>query len=111
RRLWLATDAEYKKAVENYSGKKAVLEQRKQNEEAQDFSHEEPAHLTEPPGHYHLDMGALENLARAASAPFQQAPDIYASGVDIEFHDTYTRYLNSEGTSFTRSQPAVHMSV
>jgi predicted Zn-dependent protease len=111
RRLWLATDAEYKKAAENYSTKKAVLEQRKQNEDAQDFSHEEPAHLSESQSHYHTDMAALEDLARAASAPFTQAPGIYSSGVELEFRETYTRYLNSEGTTFSRSEPALHMIV
>lgn len=111
RRLWLATDSQYKSAVEDYSGKKAALEQRKQAEEAQDFSHEPVVHLSEPDSATKVDLAALERLARDLSAVFKQDPDIYTSSVELERRNTYTRYANSEGTSFTRWQPDIHLSV
>lgn len=111
RRLWLATDAQYKSAVEDYSGKKAALEQRKQGEEAPDFSREPVLHISEEASPVKVDLAALERLARDLSAVFKQMPDIYTSSTEIECRNTYTRYVNSEGTSFTRWQPAIHLAV
>jgi len=111
RRLWLATDAQYKSALEDYSSKKAALEQRKQGEDAQDFSKEPAAHLSETAAQSKVDLAALEQLARTISAVFRQMPEIYTSSVQLECHDVYTRYVNSEGTSFTRWQPFLHLGV
>ncbi|MGA7906220.1 MAG: metallopeptidase TldD-related protein [Candidatus Sulfotelmatobacter sp.] len=111
RRLWLATDGQYKTAVEDYSGKKAALEQRKQEEDAQDFAREPPAHVSETPAPSKVDLAALERLARTTSAVFKQTPEIYTSAVEIECRNVYTRYVNSEGTSFTRWQPYLHVNV
>ncbi len=111
RRLWLATDAQYKTAAEDYSGKKAALDQRKQGEDAQDFSKEPLAHFAEAPAPWKVDLAFLERLGRTASAVFKQIPEIYTSSVDIECRNVYTRYVNSEGTSFTRWQPYLHVNV
>jgi len=111
RRLWLATDAQYKIAVEDYSGKKAALEQRKQGENVQDFSKESEAHLSEAALPSKVDLPGLENLARSVSAVFKEMPEIYGSSVEVECHNVYTRYVNSEGTSFTRWQPYLHLAV
>jgi len=111
RRLWLATDAQYKTAVEDYSGKKAALEQRKQGEDAQDFSKEPPAHFSEAPAPSKVDLAALERLARSASGAFRQMPEIYTSSVAIECRSVFTRYVNSDGTSFMRWQPSLQVDV
>jgi predicted Zn-dependent protease len=111
RRLWLATDAEYKIAVEDYSGKKAALEQRKQGEDVQDFSKEAPTHLSEAAAPSKVDLTGLEKVTRSVSAVFKQMPEIYTSLVEVECHNVYTRYVNSEGTSFTRWQPYLHLAV
>ena len=79
RRLWLATDAQYKTAVEDYSGKKAALEQRKQAEEAQDFTLEPVLHISEEASPVKVDLAALVRLASDVSAVFKQMPEIYTS--------------------------------
>lgn len=111
RRLWLATDAEYKSAIEDYSGKKGALEQRKQAEDAQSFSKEPTVHITEAPPPVKVDLPALERLARDLSAVFKQMPEVYTSSVEIECRNSYTRYVNSEGTSFARGQSNTHLAV
>jgi len=107
RQFWLATDAEYKKALEDLSGKRAALENRKRTDELPDFSREEPIKLEQPRVPMALDVPALEKLVRELSAGFKDVPEVYISSVEIEARDSYSRYLNSEGTWFTRSDPAV----
>jgi predicted Zn-dependent protease len=111
RQLWLATDAEYKKALEDLSGKRAALQTRKEAEHVADFSKEQPANLYERPDTPKTDISVLEHLARDISAPFKEMPNIFVSAVTIELQNSYTRYLNSEGTSFTRSEPLLKMEI
>lgn len=111
RQLWLATDAEYKKALEDLSGKRAVLENRKRTDDLPDFSKEEPVKLEQTRSPMAVDVPALERLARELSAGFTDMPEIFISSVEIEARDSYTRYLNSEGTWFTRSEAVVELAI
>ncbi len=111
RQLWLATDAEYKKALEDLAGKRAALETRKETERIADFSKEEPETFFVAPKPVTMDRSGLEKLAREVSAVFQAMPEIYDSGVTIEYQNPYSRYLNSEGTAFTQVEPVVKMDV
>ena len=47
----------------------------------------------------------VKTLARDLSAVFKNTPEIYNSSVDLEYRNYYTRYINSEGSTFTRAQP------
>jgi len=109
--LWMATDAQYKKALEDISAKRAVLENRNHSDELPDFSKESVSTEFQPqdPGRANLDE--LKDLARTLSAAFKSAPDIYGSSVDLDYHNTYTRYLNSEGSSFTRANPLIKLEI
>ncbi len=111
RQFWLVTDAEYKKALEDFSAKRATMENRKRTEELPDFSKETPAKFQQPPARAQLDKTAAEALVRELSARFREMPDIFTSSVEFQLHDTYTRYVNSEGTQFTRSQPLFSLEV
>ncbi|MGH9531823.1 MAG: metallopeptidase TldD-related protein [Terriglobales bacterium] len=111
RQIWLATDAEYKKAVEDLAGKQAALQNRQRTEEVPDFSREEPATIEEPRTPETADRAALEKLAREVSSLFRKAPQVTLSSVDLRFNGQYTRYLNSEGAWFTRSRPIVYLQV
>jgi microcin-processing metallopeptidase PmbA/TldD-like protein len=107
RQIWLATDSAYKKVLEDFSKKKALLESQKRAEELPDFSREEPATIADemPPATLSLKEG--EDEARQLSALFQQMPGIFTSTVHLAVMNTYTRYVNSEGSSFTRMDPGV----
>ena len=105
RALWLATDSQYKHVAEEFSAKKAALANRKRSTSVADFSKEQPATVHEPRSDAKADLTALEQLAREVSLPFKAMPDVLISSVDIEFKNMYTRYVNSEGSVFTRSDP------
>ncbi len=105
RQLWVTTDAQFKHVAEEFSAKKAALANRKRSTDIADFSKEQPAIVHEPPADAKADVAALEQLAREVSLPFKQIPAVVTSAVQIEFRNMYTRYVNSEGSTFTRSDP------
>ncbi len=111
RQLWLATDAQYKRALEDISAKRAALRMRQRSEDLPDFSREPPVALAEPRMRGGTGKAELEALARELSAVFRSTPEIQGSSVKIGHQGVYTRYVNSEGTSFTRSSPAVKLQV
>jgi len=111
RDFWLATDMQYKKALEDLSAKRAALEMRKHAGDIPDFSKESPVTETNPPAKVQVSFEELKSLAREISAVFRSTPDIYNSSVDLEFRNFYTRYVNSEGSSFTRPQPLFKLQI
>ncbi len=111
RQLWLATDAQYKRALENLSAKRAALQARKRTEQVPDFSREAPHVEIGPVERTGARQAELEGLARELSAVFRSMPQIHRSSVKIDVRDVHTRYLNSEGSSFTRSSPSLRLQV
>ncbi len=111
RELWLATDARYKQIAESLATKRAVLQNRKQHEELPDFSKETPTQSFEAPVTLQADLAAMEALTRELSAVFRKSPNIQDCAVSYEVRTVYTRYTNSEGTTFTRALPVVHLLV
>jgi len=105
RQLWVATDAQYKHVAEEFSAKKAALANRKRTTDIADFSQEQPATVHESRSSVKADVAGLEQLAREVSLPFKQMPNVVTSSVQIDFKNLYTRYVNSEGSAFTRSDP------
>ena len=110
RDFWLATDSQYKKALEDIAAKRAALEMRKHTDDVPDFSKEPPNTLFEPAEKAQAG-DELKALARDISAVFKNAPEIYGSSVDLEYRNYYTRYVNSEGSSFTRAQPLFKLQI
>jgi predicted Zn-dependent protease len=111
RQIWLATDGAYKRAVENYSKKKASLENKTRPDETPDFSKESPAVTADIWPAATVDRAKMETEARTLSALFRQMPAIETSHVAINADMIYTRYLNSEGTSYTRRLPSIGINI
>ena len=111
RQFWLATDARYKKALEDLSAKRAALQMRKRSDEVPDFSKEPPATETEANNAAKADVHDLENLARELSGVFKSTPEIFSSSVVVNYNNVYTRYVNSESSTFTRSQPVFKLQI
>jgi len=111
RELWLATDTQYKRALEDLSAKRAALKGRTGGENVPDFSKEPAIQLAAGSAAVARDFQQLEATARDTSVVFRATPDIDRSGVTIRYTSVYTRYLNSEGTSFTRSDPLIEVEV
>jgi len=110
RDFWLATDGQYKKALEDFSGKRAALDMRKHTDDVPDFSKETPATAMQPP-EKSRPGDELKALARELSAVFRSTPDIYGSSVELEYRNNYTRYINSEGSTFTRAHPSFKLRI
>jgi len=111
RQLWLATDARYKRALEDLSAKRAALRARQRSDEVPDFSRETPEVVTGGMETTGARRTELEEVARELSAVFRSTPGIHRSSVKIEVRDEHARYVNSEGASFTRSSPSVKVQV
>jgi predicted Zn-dependent protease len=107
RQIWLATDAVYKKAVEDISKKRAALQNRTRTDESDDFSKEEPVTTSHELPPVKVDLPKWESEARALSALFRKMPAIQTSAVRFNAGTSYVRYLTSEGTSYTRREPSV----
>jgi predicted Zn-dependent protease len=110
RQMWLATDATYKKAVEDLSKKRAALQNKSSSDEIPDFTKENPASNTVDAATVQVDRAKWETLARNLSALFRQMPDVYTSNINLSATNSFIRYLNSEGASYTRSLPRVTFS-
>jgi hypothetical protein len=105
RQLWLSTDRAYKQALEALSQKRAALEGRMRTDSVADFSKEPVTNTADDvPAPTSTDRKAMEALVRELSATFRGSSEIYNSTVGAS--ETWSRvtYLNSEGTSFTRSR-------
>jgi predicted Zn-dependent protease len=107
RQMWLATDATYKKAVEDLSRKRAALQNKVDTENTPDFTREAPTQNAVDAPEIHADRAQWETLARNLSGLFRQMPDINASTISFSAANSYIRYLNSEGTFYTRREPRV----
>jgi len=111
RQLWLATDGAYKRALEDLSRKRAALQDKTSLEEVADFSEQQPATITEAQAPAQIDVAQLEAMARALSGIFKNLPIIFTGSAHLTLNQTYTRYSNSEGASFTRNTPEASLLV
>ncbi len=107
RQIWLATDSAYKRVLEDFSKKRALLEIQKRAEDLPDFSREEPANIVDEMPPADMSIQEAEAEVRELSALFEQMPGVFTSTVHLAVINTFTRYVNSEGTSFTRMDPGV----
>jgi hypothetical protein len=111
RAFWLATDTQYKKALEDFASKRAALAAQNQTAKVPDFSSEPPKVEFDPLSTAALPDDDLKKLARDLSAVFKSSPDLYASSVDIQARGDDARYVNSEGSAFTHSQRIIKLEV
>ena len=107
RQIWLVTDATYKKAVEDLAKKRAALENKVDTDQTPDFSKETPTQTAITAAPIHVDRTRWEAEARDLSALFRAMPEIYTSFVSFSAVNSYVRYVNSEGTWYTREEPRV----
>lgn len=111
RQIWLATDEAYKAALESLAEKRAVLQNETRAEDIADFSSEAPFTFFDEPDPDLPPRTALEELARDLSAAFRDLPEIFSSNVTASAGNRRTYYLNSEGSSFIRSDPSASIVV
>lgn len=112
RQLWLATDAAYKSALEQLTGKRAALmNAASRSDSLPDFGHAEVTRTTDVTPDSSTSRRAGEALVRELSTALSTFPDLQQSDVSVIGEDAFTEYLNSEGTSFERSVPRWELTV
>ena len=111
RQLWLATDSAYKQAVEQLAKKKASLENKTRTDNTDDYGSESPTQTTEETPRLNVDSPAAEQLVRELSAVFREFPTVIHSTAAVDLSEQFTRYVNSEGTSYTRRETLVTLVV
>ncbi len=107
RKIWLATDGAYKKALEDLAKKRATLQNKTRTEEIPDFSREEPATAVRKMTPVVLDLDLLDQRVRQLSGLFREMPDVFTSRVSFNGSNTSVHYLNSEGSSFSRTNSSL----
>src|SRR5256886_6446222 len=111
RQLWLATDGAYKRAVEQLAQKRPALQNQTRTEQLPDFANEPPAVITDVVPAPPLIRAAAGALVRGLWAVFRAFPEVYSSGVSWSAGGARPRYLNSEGSTFTRSSPRLVLGI
>jgi predicted Zn-dependent protease len=106
--IWLATDADYKRAVEILTWKKAYLQTKEKDEERpDDFSRVEPVQHIDPPAELTFDRKKWKQAVKELSARFKQHPDIQQSSVTYGIGWGNFYLVNSEGTRLRRADTGV----
>lgn len=109
RQIWLATDGAYKKALEDLSGKRAALQNKNRTDDISDFSKEKPQTVSDLAPAIEIELPEAERLTRKLSAVFRQMPAVEVSNVRLSASNTLERFINSEGSSYTRRMPSVSL--
>ncbi len=108
RRIWLATDAAYKRAVEDLSAKKAArVGKTAPTDPIPDFSKEPARQESETLPPVDLSLPQAEKIVRESSAVFRTLPSVENASATLTVTNTTERFLNSEGTSYLRQVPAL----
>jgi TldD protein len=100
RSLWLATNAGYGKALENYLQVKTEAEVRaKEEDSSPDFSREAPqVYLGKPAPPVKIDRAAWEQRIRALSLVFRDFPDVNQNIVMLAAQNETDYFVSSEGS-------------
>lgn len=111
RQLWLATDAAYKAAVQQYSRKRAAQVGAARTAAIPDFSRDDVTTTADTVPAATTTLDSAESLARRLSRTLGDGSDIEHSEVTVSARTVRTLYLNSEGTSFIRLLPDAEVKV
>lgn len=96
--LWLSTDAAYKQAVEMLARKRAFLQNKTRENEAPDFSKEEPSIYIRDRQNLRFKADEYQQRLREWSRIFRSYPEIQKSRVAMVARLTHRYLVNSEGT-------------
>lgn len=97
RRIWMATDAAYKRAVDVYARKKATFQNRINTNPIPDFSRETPREHLAPAPALRPVAASWRDTVRQISAIFGEMPEIHQTQVSLSVTQGTRYFLNSEG--------------
>jgi len=102
--IWRDLDSEYKKAVETYQSKMAILQQQTQMEDEKnlpDFEQVTPVNMVMQAVPLNFNKAYWENYLRKASEIAKQYPEILNSNVTLNARSIMTYTYNTEGSRYT----------
>lgn len=103
RELWLATDAAYKAALEQYAKKEAVLKNRVQQDTTPDFVLLPPEEVTDTSGSIpRIKLSEVVDRLEQLSSIAREYPAVQVATVTFEHLPELIIYVNSEGRSFIK---------
>ena len=108
RQIWLATDAAYKQAAEGLASKKTALMNRASTDTLADFWRVPATHTVDESATPPVTDADIESMVRTASAA-GKVPNILLSSAAMVATTVRTHYVNSEGTTYVRSQPLLSL--
>ncbi len=113
RSLWLATNAGYGNAIDNYLRVKTEAQVRaKEEDTSPDFSQEAPqVHMGKPAPPVEIDRAAWEQRVRALSRVFRDYPDVYENMVELTAQSETDYYASSEGSKVVTPHLAARLVV
>ncbi|MCW9016004.1 MAG: hypothetical protein OQJ89_03505, partial [Kangiellaceae bacterium] len=103
RVLWLATDNAYKKAVQRFAKKQAILANLQEKTREDDFLKVEKIEHVEFPKSAEVDLESMEQLLNILSGSAKKYEGIDTSEVDWKYSASYTRIVDSEGRKIGRN--------
>ncbi|GAB1431230.1 hypothetical protein MASR2M18_20650 [Ignavibacteria bacterium] len=108
--IWLATDRDYKKAVERYGKVKTNLAVKvKEEDSSADFSRETAETFVESPSYFVFDASAWRERIKRLSSLFSADPKIYRGNVYIQADILIKYFVSSEGAAIQTGEPNVRL--
>lgn len=101
RELWLATDAAYKSAVEEYAKKTAAIQNKMVKDTTPDFTKMKAEKFTDTIAPISFNKEKYVELCKQLSAKYLGS-DAYSAQVSFEYVPQRVLYLNSEGREYIK---------
>ena len=109
--IWLASDRDYKTAIELLSQKKRLIQERGDDERPDDFARVEPVQHFEPRADLKIDEKAWKDRLRHLSGKFLDHKHIVDSNVRLQAVDGRTYLVTSEGTRIVSGDTSVMLTI
>ena len=113
RTLWMATNAGYGNALDNYLRVKTEAQVRaKEEDTSPDFSQEAPeTYIGKPAPAVAIDRSAWEHRVRDLSKTFREFPDVYQNAVMLTVQNETDYFASSEGSRLVTPHLAARLVV
>jgi predicted Zn-dependent protease len=110
--LWLLTDISYKKALKAYLKRKSsAVTEIEDKKSINSFTKELPSDHIDQPLNNHWDHSRWEQIARSASAIFEDHPEIFDSYVNVNSTKEVRYYVTNEKTRIITERTLYHINV
>jgi predicted Zn-dependent protease len=103
QKIWLATDEQYKSAIDMLAKKKSAIEHKQIKDAIADFSKVSPGYYLESAKNISLDRSEWMANIKTMSNIFRNYPKIQTSGVNFSFQVATIYFLDSDGNKYEKN--------